>query len=312
VEDGRPALLLSIDFEDWYQLVHRRLGLHDWDRRSAAFERQARVTLDLLDELRARATFFVLGITAERYPDLVAEVAAHGHEVASHGHAHARVYDQRPEEFRRDLQHSVETLTGLTGRRPVAYRAPAFSINRRTPWAYEALVDAGFRYDSSQYDSPRVPERFGGVPDAPYRLRLTSGRELWELPVPVWRVGGRPVPVGGGSYWRVLPLPVLERGLRGLRSGNAYPVVYFHPYEWDPEPLRAALPDSATPRQRLTAATRGLWRNAGRPLVVRRLRQVARRYRLLSYEQAYGDIARRYGESSRSLSQEGVLVRPPV
>jgi hypothetical protein len=174
------------------------------------------------------------------------------------------------------------------------------------------LADAGFRFDSSQYDSPRVPDRIAGAPAAPYRLELASGRELWELPVAVWRLRGRPLPVGGGSYWRVLPLPLLDRALRGVAAVNDYPVLYFHPYEWDPEPLRAALPATATPRQRLAAATVGAWRNAGRPLVVRRLRSVARRYRLLSYEQAYADIARRYGSRSRSLSPEGVLVRPPV
>ena len=316
--DERPALLLSIDFEDWFQLVHRRVGVADWDRRSAAFERQAATAFALLDELGARATFFVLGITGERYPELVRELAARGPEPATHGSAHARgdaharVYEQDADAFRRDLERSAAQLERLTGRRPVAYRAPAFSINRRTPWAYEALAEAGFRWDSSAYDSPRVPDRLEDVPAGPYRLELPSGRELWELPVPVWRVRGRPVPVGGGSYWRVLPRPLLERGLRAVRDRNDFPVVYFHPYEWDPEPLRAALPADATPRQRLVAASRSLWRNAGRPLVVRRLREVARRYRLLSYEQAYADIARRYGESSRSLSQEGVLVRPSV
>ena len=310
--DERPALLLSIDFEDWHQLVHRRLGLADWDRRSGAFERQAAATFELLDELGAKATFFVLGITAERYPELVAELAARGHEPASHGYAHARVYEQDAAGFRGDLDRSVETIERLAGRRPVAYRAPAFSITRRTPWAYDSLVEAGFRVDSSQYDSPRVPDRISGVPGAPYRLVLPSGLELWELPVAVWRLGGRPVPVGGGSYWRVLPLALLERGLDAVHDRSAYPVVYFHPYEWAPDPLRAALPVTATPRQRLIAGGRSLWRNAGRPLVARRLRAVARRYRLLSYEQAYADIARRYGSSSRSLSPEGVLVRPPV
>jgi polysaccharide deacetylase family protein (PEP-CTERM system associated) len=310
--DERPALLLSIDFEDWHQLVHRRLGLVDWDRPSPAFVRQAAATFDLLDELGAKATFFILGITAERYPELIGELAARGHEPASHGYAHARVYDQDAGEFRRDLERSIEAIERLAGRRPLAYRAPAFSITRRTPWAYDALADAGFRFDSSQYDSPRVPDRIGHVPAAPYRLELRSGRGLWELPVAVWRLRGRPVPVGGGSYWRVLPLPLLERGLRAVHDRSAYPVVYFHPYEWAPEPLRAALPVTATPHQRLVAASRSVWRNTGRPLVVRRVRAVARRYRLLSYEQAYADIARRYGSSSRSLSEEGVLVRPPV
>lgn len=275
------TLLLSIDFEDWHQLVHRRLGFADWDRPHAALEHQTAYLLDLLDEIDAKATFFLLGMTAAQHRELVAEIVRRGHEPASHGYAHARVYEQTREEFRADVERSVETIAGATGQRPVAYRAPAFSINRRTPWAYDVLAEAGFRYDSSQYDSPRVPDRLGDIPQEPYRLG-----ELWELPV-----------AGGGSYWRVLP----PRNLRELA------VVYFHPYEFGPA-LRAELPAGATPQQRLGAVKVVAWRNAGRSLVERRLRQVARTHRLVSYHQAYGDIDRLYGTRSRALSPQGVLV----
>jgi polysaccharide deacetylase family protein (PEP-CTERM system associated) len=278
---GVATLLLSIDFEDWHQLVHRRLGLADWNRPHAALERQTSHLLDMLDELGARATFFLLGMSVTQHRDLVAEIVHRGHEPASHGYAHTRVYDQSPDEFRADLERSVEAIADVTGQRPVVYRAPAFSINRRTPWAYDALADAGFRYDSSQYDSPRVPDRLGDIPAEPYRL----GR-LWELPV-----------TGGGSYWRVLPP-------RNLRD---FAVLYFHPYEFGPA-LRAELPPGAGAKQRLSAARIVLWRNAGRGLVEKRLRQVARTHRLVSYHQAYDDIDRLYGARTRALSPQGVLV----
>jgi polysaccharide deacetylase family protein (PEP-CTERM system associated) len=274
-------LLLSIDFEDWHQLVHRRLGFADWDRPHAVLERQTAYLLDLLDELDAKATFFLLGMTVAQHREVVAEVVRRGHEAASHGYTHARVYDQTRDEFRADVERSVEAIADATGQQPVAYRAPAFSINRRTPWAYEVLAAAGFRYDSSQYDSPRVPDRLGDIPKEPYRLG-----ELWELPV-----------AGGGSYWRVLP----PRNLGELA------VLYFHPYEFGPA-LRAELPSSATTKQRLAAAKVVAWRNTGRSLVERRLRQVARTHRLVSYHQAYGDIDRLYGTRSRALSPQGVLV----
>jgi polysaccharide deacetylase family protein (PEP-CTERM system associated) len=302
--DDRPPLLLSIDFEDWHQLVHRRLGLPDWDRPHAALERQTAVLLDLLDDLEARATFFLLGMSTLHHRELVQEIVRRGHEPACHGFAHARVYQQTKDEFRADVERALEAIADAAGRRPVAYRAPAFSINRRTPWAYEVLAGAGLRYDSSQYDSPRIRERIGGIPEAPYRLELTGAAELWELPVAVWGS----VPVGGGAYWRALPPRLLERALDGVRRRTAYPVLYFHPYEFDPEPLKAALPPSPSARQRLTSTTRSLWRNTGRQIVARRLREVARRYRLLSYEQAYADIHRLYGARTRTLSEEGVLV----
>jgi polysaccharide deacetylase family protein (PEP-CTERM system associated) len=301
---GRAALLLSIDFEDWHQLVHRRLGLPDWDRPSAALERQTGALLDLLDELGAHATFFLLGMTVANHRDLVTEIVRRGHEPACHGYAHTRVYEQKRDEFRADLERAIEAIAEMTGRKPVAYRAPAFSINRETAWAYEVLAEAGFGYDSSQYDSPRIRARIGDIPSSPYRLELPSNGELWELPVAVWG----PIPVGGGAYWRMLPPPLVRRALDGLRRQTAYPVLYFHPYEFDPEPLGAALPASPSVGQRLTAATRSLWRNTGRQLVARRLREAARRYDLISYEQAYDDIHRLYGTRTRALSKEGVLV----
>ena len=276
-----PRLLLSIDFEDWHQLVHRRLGFPSWDRPHAALERQTAHLLDLLDDLGAHATFFLLGMSVANHRDLVAEIVRRGHEPASHGHAHTRVYDQSPDAFRADLERAAETIVDATGQRPVAYRAPAFSINRRTPWAYDVLAEVGFRYDSSQYDSPRVPDRIGDIPNEPYRLG-----DLWELPV-----------AGGGSYWRVLPP-------RNLRD---FAVLYFHPYEFGPR-LRTELPAEATPKQRLDAAKIVVWRNAGRGLVEKRLREVARSHRLVSYHQAYDDIDRLYGARTRALSPQGVLV----
>jgi polysaccharide deacetylase family protein (PEP-CTERM system associated) len=303
-EGGRPRLLLSIDFEDWHQLVHRRLGLPDWDRPHRALERQTRIVLDLLDELNARATFFLLGMTVVRYPELVAEIVRRGHEPACHGYAHRAVYGQTRAEFREDVVRALEVIASAAGKTPVAFRAPAFSITRETPWAYDVLAEAGMAYDSSQYDSPRLRDRIAGIPASPYRLHAPGGRELWELPV----AARGPLPVGGGAYWRILPRSLLARALADVRRQNAYPVLYFHPYEFDEEPLKAALPPSASARQRLTATTRSLWRNTGRQLVTRRLREVARRYELLSYEQAYDDIHRLYGTRTRALSQEGVLV----
>jgi polysaccharide deacetylase family protein (PEP-CTERM system associated) len=301
-------LLLSFDFEDWHQLVHRRLGLADWDRRRPALERQTAAILALLDELQAQATFFLLGITVERYPDLVRELAARGHDLACHGHSHVKVFEQSPDEFRRDVERSAEAIESVSGRRPDGYRAPAFSINRDATWAYEILCDLGFRYDSSQYDSPRIPNRIRPVPPGPYRLTLPSGRELWELPITVWRIGRRALPIGGGAYWRLLPLPLLRRALRRVTAVDPHPVLYFHPYELDPLPLRAALPEHPTPRQRLAAVARGLQRNPGRGLVPGRLRAIAREYPLVSYAEAYGEIVERTGARSRALSREGVLV----
>jgi polysaccharide deacetylase family protein (PEP-CTERM system associated) len=301
------GFVLSFDLEDWHQLVRRGAGAHDWDAPHPAFERQVRVVLDFLDGIEVKATFFVLGMCARNYPGLVSELAERGHEVASHGTAHARVYTQTRDELRRDLEESVALLEELTGRRPTGYRAPAFSINRDTLWAYDVLAELGFRYDSSQHDSPRIPRRIEGIPGDAYRLRLESSAELWEFPITVARIRGRTVPIGGGGYWRLFPDSLLLRALHAVKRESAYPVLYFHPYEFDPEPLRAGLPRTAAPKQRLKAASRSLYRNPGRRRTIGQLARVAREFPLVTYESLLGHDALGDG-GTKALSRGGAVV----
>jgi polysaccharide deacetylase family protein (PEP-CTERM system associated) len=301
------GFVLSFDLEDWHQLVRRGAGAAEWDVPHPAFERQTRVVLDFLDRLDVKATFFVLGMCARHYPELVGEIAERGHEIASHGTAHARVHAQTRGEFRRDLEESVALLEQLTGKRPAGYRAPAFSINRDTLWAYDVLAELGFRYDSSQHDSPRIPNRIAGIPSDAYRLRLDSGAELLEFPIAVRRLRSRTLPIGGGGYWRVFPDALLLRELHAVKRESAYPVLYFHPYEFDPEPLRAGLPRPAPPKQRLRAASRSLYRNPGRRRTMGQLARVARRFPLVTYESILGHDALGDG-GAKALSSGGAVV----
>ena len=206
-----------------------------------------------------------------------------------------------------DLEESIALIGELGGRRPLGYRAPAFSINRDTPWAYEILAELGFLYDSSQYDSPRIPRRIEGIPRDAYRLRLGSGRELWEFPIAVWRTRGRVLPIGGGGYWRAFPNRLLLRALHDVARSSAFPCLYFHPYEFDPEPLHAGLARPATAKQRLKAAQRSLYRNPGRRRTPGQLARVAREFSLVTYESALGNDTLRRG-SEKTLSRGGAVL----
>ncbi|MGZ5340073.1 MAG: polysaccharide deacetylase family protein [Solirubrobacterales bacterium] len=305
---ARLSLLLSFDLEDYQQLVHRHLGLEGWDARSAAFERQMEAIFALLDELGVRATFFCLGMTVRHYPEIVRRIAARGDELACHGYAHRMVYEQTPEEFRADVERSLALFDELVDARPAGYRAPAFSINRDTVWALETIAELGFAYDSSQYDSRKVPRRVAPVPDAPYELELPSGRRLVEFPVAVWRLGRLALPMGGGSYWRLLPASALRRGLESIRKRTDYPPLYFHPYEFDPQPLRANLPGSASTRQRGVAAYHGLRNGPGRKSLVSRIRKIAQDHRFATHEQALAEIRADGRTRTRALSERGELV----
>ncbi len=304
----RPVALLSFDFEDWNQLVERDLGLTARTASGRAFERQMSVVLDLLDELEAKATFFVLGISAERYPDLVQELAARGHEVGCHGYAHTRVFRQAPDKFRRDLELGSSLIERLVGVPPRGYRAPWFSLNREATWAYATLLDLGFEYDSSQYDSPLVPRRLGPIPDVPFRLILPSGGELAEFPLSVWRTRRLSVPVGGGSYWRLLPEPILLRALRAVERSTSYVALYLHPHELDPERLCVALPRSSSRRRRLAALYNRLYADVGRDSLIAKVRRVGREFRFVTYGGRISTLGEYGPARTRALSEEGDLL----
>jgi polysaccharide deacetylase family protein (PEP-CTERM system associated) len=282
----RPTLLLSVDFEDWHQLVRRRVGATNWREAGPALARETDALLALFDQLRARATFFVLGMAARAHPELLGAVVAAGHEIGCHGDTHLPVHTQTPHEFAADLRAARATIEELTGRTPFGYRAPAFSITKASDWAYRVLADEGFAYDASQHDSPALRDRAVPSTAAPHRVDV-AGNGLWEFPVAVWRVGQARIPVGGASYWQTLPTPVI---LHGLDAAGPLAGLYLHPNELDPEPLRALLPATATPAQRAHGRLREAQRNGARRRAPGVLKAIARRFELIPYGEAHARL----------------------
>ncbi|HJS96863.1 MAG TPA: polysaccharide deacetylase family protein [Solirubrobacteraceae bacterium] len=283
--EPRNTLLLSVDFEDWHQLVRRRVGVAGWDAPGPALDRQTDALLGILADLNVRATFFVLGMAARAHPHLLQRIVDGGHEIGCHGDAHRPVHSQTPDEFAADLRAAKATIADLTGGlTPVGYRAPAFSITREAGWAYKVLADEGFAYDASQHDSPAIRDHAVPATQQPHRLDDTG---LWEFPVAVWRAGRTRVPVGGASYWQVLPTPLV---LKGLQHAGEYAGLYLHPNELDPQPLRAALSPGATPKQRAHARLREVQRNGARRRAPGVLNAIARRFELIPYGEAHARL----------------------
>jgi polysaccharide deacetylase family protein (PEP-CTERM system associated) len=283
------TLLLSVDFEDWHQLVRRRVGDPAWQRTGLALARQTDALLALLDELGVRATFFILGMAARSYPDLVRGVAARGHEIACHGDEHRPVHSQTPAQFAQDLRAAGATIERLTGSAPAGYRAPAFSITAAAAeWAFEVLAQEGFAYDSSQHDSPRIRGRVVPAQAQPHPLELADGRTLWEFPLAVWRIGAARLPVGGASYWGMLPTSLVLRGLAGSGEMGG---LYLHPHELDSQPLRAQLSDGASASQRAHAIVRSAQRNLARRRAPAVLRAIAGSHRLITYGDAHAQLS---------------------
>jgi polysaccharide deacetylase family protein (PEP-CTERM system associated) len=198
-------------------------------------ERNVDRLLALLDDTRSHATFFTLGWIAERYPKLVREIVAQGHELASHGYGHLRASDQSPNELKDDIVRAREVLEDIAGIAVVGYRAPSFSISRDNLWAFDTISEAGYRYSSSVYP---VQHDHYGMPEAPrFPYRPRAG--LLEIPVTTARILGRNLPAGGGGYVRLAPYAVTRWAVERVNRVDRRPAIfYFHPWEIDPSQPR--------------------------------------------------------------------------
>lgn len=239
------SLVLSFDVEEHHR-IEAAAGLSVEPSLRAEYARRMETTtrslLDLLAEYQTKATFYIVGEIARDRPDLIAAVARAGHEVGSHSWEHQCVHRLSPAEFREDTRKSKDALEQAAGTAVVGYRAPTFSIGRRTPWAIDVLAELGFRYDSSIY--PVRHDRYGepDAPRGPFHIRGVT-QSLLELPPLTWRCASVNLPVGGGGYFRLLPLLFMERGIAQTQQQVRPPVVmtYFHPWEFDPDQPRLPL-----------------------------------------------------------------------
>lgn len=233
---------LSVDVEDWFQVgaFEKVIDRADWDSLDRRVETNTRAVLSLFDEAQVKGTFFTLGWVAERHPALIRAIVDAGHELASHGWAHDRVFNMTPADFAADLARTRKTLEDAGGCRVSGYRAPSFSIDKRTPWAHEALAEAGYTYSSSV--APVVHDHYGW-PEAPrFAFRPVKGSDLIELPVTTARLGGRTLAAGGGGFFRLLPYGFSRWAIRQVNGDGEPAIIYFHPWEIDPSQPR--VPDA--------------------------------------------------------------------
>ena len=230
-EGGRPAagagraavtgtFVLSFDFEDWHQIVRRRLGHEDWRDGDPAFERHVALTLDLLEELDVTATFFVAGVTAERHPDALREVAARGHEIGCHGHDHRHLYRLTPEEFRDDVRRCLDVIADDL--RCGAARLPG-AVVLDQPRDTMGVRDPARARLPLRLEPLRLAAATATGSARCRRIRSASRTGLWEFPIAVARYGRLALPLGGGTYWRVLPAAALRRGLDRSRGSRRSP-----------------------------------------------------------------------------------------
>ncbi len=232
---------MSVDIEDWFQVgaFETVIDRADWDSLEHRVERNTNAVLALFDEAGIKATFFILGWVAERYPALMRQIAAAGHEIANHGYDHARVFTLSANQFRADLDRSRKIIEDTSGQQVTGYRAPSFSIDQRTPWAHEILAEEGYVYSSSV--APINHDHYGWAGSPRFAWKPVDQSGLIELPVTTVKLGKRTFAAGGGGFFRLLPYEVYRQSIRKMHRDNGRGAIfYFHPWEIDPDQPRVA------------------------------------------------------------------------
>lgn len=232
---------LSVDVEDWFQVgaFETVIDRKDWDSLECRVERNTDAVMALFDEAGVKATFFALGWVAERYPALIRRIVDAGHEIASHGYGHDRVFTFKPEQFAADLLRSRKLIEDAAGVAVTGYRAPSFSIDQRTPWAHEILAEQGYSYSSSV--APVKHDHYGWAEAPRFAFRPVAGSDFLEIPVTTAELGSKRLAAGGGGFFRLLPYAFSRWAINQVNRRDARPaVIYFHPWEIDPDQPRVA------------------------------------------------------------------------
>lgn len=231
---------LSIDVEDYFHVeaFSGQVSPDDWRSFESRVEKNVDCILEVLAKHQTRATFFILGWVAELYPALIRQIAGAGHEIGCHGYAHQLIQRQTPEKFRQDVRTARQYLMDQVQKPVLCYRAPSFSITGSTIWALEILAEEGFTIDSSIFP---VRHDIYGMPDADRFPHWRNG--ILEFPPTTIRKANNNFGVAGGGYLRLLPYAVTRWAIREVNDKERQPaMVYFHPWEIDPEQPRIAAP----------------------------------------------------------------------
>jgi polysaccharide deacetylase family protein (PEP-CTERM system associated) len=233
--------VLSIDVEEWYHIcgVEHYLPLKKRESYDSRLNENMDYLLDLLSNYQLKATFFVLGCIAEKYPQLIKKINQEGHEIATHGYAHKRIYEMSKATFREDTRRSVGILESIIGKRILGFRAPEWSVWPETLWALDILAELEIKYDSSI--CPFICLGGRSLGRFPFLYKTKNGL-IWEFPISTMSFLGEPIPVTGGFPLRLSPFSLIAWVIACWNRKGFPTIIYLHPWELDTDPPRVYLP----------------------------------------------------------------------
>jgi polysaccharide deacetylase family protein (PEP-CTERM system associated) len=233
----KKVIALSFDIEDWFTVRNMRdvFKLEEWDQQELRVRIGLDFILEALEKKNIKATFFILGWLADKCPQIVKDIDNAGHEICSHGHSHTPIDLLTPDQFENDLKMSIDSLRGITGKKIKGFRAPSFSITKKTFWAIDILKKHAIEYDSSIFS---IIHPDYGINHFPTGITDLGG--ILELPMKKGDFFGASIPVCGGGYFRLLPYSLIKSSLNQTLKNESM-IMYFHPWEFDPDQPRIGL-----------------------------------------------------------------------
>jgi len=230
---GKTINAMTVDVEDYFQVsaFEGTVSRKDWDSLPHRVADNTNVIMDRFAEKNIKATFFMLGWVAERYPQLVKRIIDEGHELASHGYYHVRVTQQNRSDFFNDVSRTKKLLEDMSGSEIKGYRAASYSIGADNLWAIDVLAETGHQYSSSIYP---IKHDLYGMPDAPRFAFRHKGNGLLEIPITTVTLANRKFPCGGGGFFRLFPYAYSRWAIRKINQVEKQSALfYFHPWEID-------------------------------------------------------------------------------
>lgn len=275
---------VTVDVEEYFHPteVQAAVDQSQWGALPSRVEGQLDQILELLNHRRTKATFFVLGWVAKRHPKAIQKIVAAGHEIGCHSYSHQLIYSLTPQEFRHDTRRAIAAIEEACGVTPRVYRAPSYSITKKSMWALEILAEEGFISDSSIY--PISHDRYGipGSPRHAYVIDTPAG-PIREFPIATIQLSStRIAPIGGGGYLRILPYRYTSAGIRRLNQEEQQPAcIYFHPWEIDPDQPRLA--SGLIARLRTYTGVKGM---------IHKLDRLLTEFQFSTLGEAFGEVGR--------------------
>ena len=228
--------LLTITFEDYFQVGSFRhlISQNHWDRFDTRIIKNTHRLLNLLDRHDVKATFFILGWNAKRWPELIRLIAEQGHEVANGGIRSSAIQQHDLLEFREELRQSRSWIEEAAGQQVVGYRVPNGWLKPVDIGLLELLAEEGYLYDSSLVPTRRMIAK---TPRHRFPFLWKNGNQsLWEIPPTTLKFMGLGHLLAGGNYLRQFPHALMKQLLhKTLASEECQGVMYFNLWEIDQE-----------------------------------------------------------------------------